>query len=120
MATTATLTERFTMATKLVPVEIDVDLNTRTIKVSPDPFRVSKREKEEVIWICKQQHKHDHNKCFLVHFGEHGSPFAGSTFVNHEARSGHAVVQPDFNKLYKYTVWVPGCEPLDPQGGVTP
>ncbi len=120
MATPATAMAKQTAATKLVPIEIGVDAIARKVTVNPGTFWVSKGEKEEVQWVCRQQHKHEHNKCFLVHFGEHGSPFAGSAFVDHEVRSGHAVVQPDLNKLYKYTVWVPGFDPADPDGGVKP
>jgi len=118
MAAPATATEKYTPTPKFVPIEIHVIKNK--VEVIPETFWVSKGAKEEAMWICKQEHEHGHNKCFLVHFGEHGSPFAGSTFVDHESRSGHAVVQHDATKTYKYTVWVPGCEPCDPQGGVTP
>lgn len=122
MGTAATTIDQKTETRILtIPIEIGLDpINPQKIKVTPDRFQVKKGAKEEVQWLCRLPHTHGHNRCFLVHFGEEGSPFAGSTFVDDGVRSGHAVVQPDENKFYKYTVWVSGYDPVDPYAGVTP
>jgi hypothetical protein len=118
MATPIKVTGQQTPKAK-IEVQIYVDPKTKTITVKPDPFWVRVSNLEEAMWLCMQPHKHGHNECFTVHFPEE-SPFSERAFANHGVRSGLAVVQPDKNKLYKYTVTVPRIGVLDPKGGVTP
>jgi hypothetical protein len=106
-------------ALKQVEVGINVDKSTNTITVKPDPCSLNSDAQEEVMWVCKQDHDHNHktNTCFMVHFiGT--SPFAKAAFTGPEAHSGCAVISPNKQSLYVYTVWVPGFEPR--QGGVKP
>jgi hypothetical protein len=103
-----------------VEVEIYMDPITKKIEANPETFYVSISKNEEVEFVCKQPHEHGRHKCFLVHFDEpQGSPFAEHTFKDHGARSGCAIVAHGDTE-YKYTVWVPGVEPLDPRGVVLP
>jgi hypothetical protein len=119
MATSARVTGRSTPGPK-VQVEIYVDPKTNKIVANPETFYVHLSKNEEVEWVCKRTHRHGRHKCFLLHFdGPQGSPFVEHTFKDHAARSGCAVV-PHGDTLYKYTVWAPGYEPLDPGGGVKP
>ncbi len=111
-----------------VLVRIGFDTDTKTIKVTPDPFWI--HPEEEVEWFCDLPHehnkKHDHN-CFTITFknkpssqAPQKSPFGESRFRGHGAHSGRAVVNPDINKLYDYSVDAPGFGSIDPQGGVKP
>lgn len=105
-----------------VAVVIELDPNGNIV-VHPDPFWVHKSEDEEVKWFCSLEHKHGdaNNPCFTVDF-KGNSPFECTTlFKGHHAHSGCArtSVQPDPNKLYKYSVTV-GDKTLDPGGGVKP
>ena len=106
-----------------VKVTIFADRKTKKITVDPDKFLVSKGKKEEVQWLCTQEHKHQSDMCFTVHFGKaNGSPFTKDTFKNHQVSSGlvHEKVEPSDTQFYEYTVTVPGVGVLDPKGGVTP
>lgn len=97
--------------TSPVPVQIYAD----PIRANPDTFWVSVSNKEEIEWQCMQNHQHGNGKCFTIEFQE--TPFPGRIFQDHGARSGLPVVPPG-DKLYKYSVTIPGKQPLDPQGGV--
>jgi hypothetical protein len=102
-----------------VIVVVCPDPTTKQIRVFPETFWISKSKKEEVLWICKQDHNHGPNACFSVHFEEE-SPFENRKFHDDWAMSGGPVVAPHPTKLYKYTVLVDGYPPLDPRGGVKP
>jgi hypothetical protein len=102
-----------------VIVVICPDPTTKQIRVFPETFWISKSKKEEVLWICKQDHNHGPKSCFSVHFEEE-SPFENRKFHDDWAMSGGPVVTPHPTKLYKYTVFVDGYPPLDPRGGVKP
>jgi len=102
-----------------VIVVIYPDPVTKQIKIYPETFWISKSRNEEVLWVCKQDHKHGRDACFSVYF-EEVSPFANKKFSDDWTTSGSSVVAADINKLYKYTVTVEGYPPLDPKGGVKP
>ena len=101
-----------------VVVAISTNPVTKQIEVSPQEFWVGKAEKQEVMWVCKQTHTHG-SDCFRAHFDE-GSPFVRTEFSKHLEMSGDQNPNAQLNKLYKYTVEVPGFAPLDPLGGVKP
>jgi len=108
-------------AQKEVTVEIDVDPKTKKITVKPDPFRVSFKAEQQVVWLCRNRSHDKHDSgCFTVEFLE--SPFAKSQSSKHQghgALSGRANVPPG-EKLYKYSVAVPDVGTLDPEGVVDP
>lgn len=94
-----------------IPVTITID-PSGAIKVSPQTFRVSKSNNEEVVWRCT-----DPSAYFTVDFGKDGSPFYESQFSSHSPCSGliRRDVLPDPGKNYKYTVRVDSLK-LDPDG----
>lgn len=120
MATPATTMEQ---KTAKKPIAIYIGVKGRDVTASLDPFWVSKSNKDEVQWFCTQSHNTHGQGCFTIRFdGPNGSPFETDTFLGHGACSKPVRndVQPDKEKLYKYTVTIPGYDPLDPHGGVTP
>jgi hypothetical protein len=116
---------------KDVLVEIGLDPQ-KNITVKPDPFKVSKKKEQQVVWKCTLNHEHGAGgvPCFTVDFNANegmldlkqhrsGTPFSNWHFCGHGAASGPAIVTPDETKLYKYTVSMNGNS-LDPKGGVDP
>jgi len=97
---------------------IRTDPETKQIEVFPEQFWVSRAEKQQVMWVCKQTHTHG-SDCFRAHFDE-GSPFTQTEFTEDLQLSGEHDSNAQLNKPYKYTVEVPGFPPLDPLGGVKP
>ena len=105
---------------KDVLVEIGLDVNGN-ITVKPEPFHVSKENKDQVVWQCIKSEKHEHGSsgrpCFTVDFNDkNGSPFSDWHFQDHGASSG---IVPDNIQLgsYKYTINMHGKK-LDPTGVV--
>jgi len=98
-----------------VVVVVLTDPTTKTIKVIPDEFWVTKGD-QEVMWVCKQNHTHQ-GDCFHAHF-DGGAPFKRVEFHKDMEFSGDQDGNAVPNKLYKYTVEIPGYKPLDPLGGV--
>lgn len=101
-----------------VVVMIWTDPVTKQIEVFPEQFWVSRAEKQQVMWVCKQNHTHG-SDCFRAHFDE-GSPLTQTEFTEDLQLSGEHDSNAQLNKLYKYTVEVRGFAPLDPLGGVKP
>jgi len=100
-----------------VVVEIKLDRDGK-ISVSLDPFYVHPKNKEQVVWVCTQNHEHKPQPpCFIVDFDPSDKPFDSAHFEGHPSQSGFATVQPHETKLYKYTVRMNG-KVLDPKGGV--
>lgn len=121
MATPSLAIPKKRTGTVAVVIEVDKQGN---IVVEPDTFWVSKSGEQEVKWFCAIAHNHEeHKPCFKVDFKDaENSPFEKPHFEHHHAHSGcvKSAVVPDQNKLYKYTVSMPGKAPLDPTGGVEP
>lgn len=123
------------MATpKIVPQSAPQDFRVHVgldekgnIKVDPDPFWIYRCEHEQVRWVCVQHHAHgdaDH-PCFTVDFDPKDNPgkpplFNNTHFEGHGALSDQPTEKATHKDLYKYTVRMPGKEPLDPNGGVEP
>jgi len=101
-----------------VVVMISTDPVTKQIEVFPEQFWVSRAEKQQVMWVCKQNHTHG-SDCFRAHFDE-GSPFTQTEFTEDLQLSGDHDPNAQLNKPYKYTIEVRGFAPLDPLGGVKP
>jgi len=101
-----------------VVVMIRTHPETKRIEVFPEQFWVSRAEKQQVMWVCKQTHTHG-SDCFRAHFDE-GSPFTQTEFTEDLQLSGEHDSNAQLNKPYKYTVEVPGFLPLDPLGCVKP
>jgi hypothetical protein len=103
----------------IITVQINVDPNKKEISVSLDPFEVSKGRKEQVEWVCGQNHGHDDPKgCFWVHFDKE-CPFDKKEAHFHKELSGPPNAASVIDKKYKYTVEIPGYPlypPLDPIG----
>ena len=95
------------------PVTITFDATGKPV-LTPDPFHVSKRAFEEVVWNCPS------GDYFTVDFGN-DSPFYESQFSKDCPCSGpvRRSVLFDPHKTYKYTVRVKG-QTLDPGGVVDP
>lgn len=103
-----------------VPVKINTDPKTKKITVSPDPFEVSKGNKEQVQWICGQNHDHNNPKgCFWIHFDKE-SPFDKKEFRKHMELSSPPNDASVIEKKYKYSVDIDGYPTLDPIGVVKP
>ena len=86
------------------------------ITVSPDPFRISKTNREEVEWVGAPNPA----ASFVVCFDE--TPFNAHDFHSGpHARSGRVRddVKPNSQKVYKYTVTANGYT-LDPGGIIDP
>lgn len=101
---------------KEVQVYILVDAATCEISVVPDKFRVSKKNLQEVRWICIPEQN------FSVDFNKNGSPFYETHFDQDNPCSGLAnrkVQALGDQKAYDYLVTVGNCT-LDPQGVVDP
>ncbi len=114
MATTAT-----SPSSREVIVTIHVEPGG-VIKVTPETFWVSKKENEEVRWVCKDAN--DPHPFFTVDFEKNGSPFYETQFSSEFPFSGlvrrEALPGP---KIYKYTVRVHEKNldrTLDPGGGI--
>lgn len=102
----------------LIRVEINVDPKNKTVTVSLDPFEVSKKQKDQVQWICGQNHQHDYQKgCFWIHFDQ-DCPFDKKEARFHEELSGPPNDSSVIDQKYKYTVEVHDYPPLDPLGVV--
>lgn len=84
------------------------------ITADPDQFCISKSNEDQVEWVPATP-----ATTFKVHFDE--SPFGRRDFDNVSSRSGKIRddVEPDPNKVYKYTV-KSGSETLDPTGIINP
>jgi hypothetical protein len=105
---------------KMANVIVKIALSSNGIHVTPDPFYISIKNNEQVVWECAghQNHGTPGSPCFTVDFNDAGgSPFSDWHFQNHGASSGPATVHPDDKKLYKYTVSMHGRS-IDPSGGV--
>ena len=102
-----------TQFSREVTVEISVHKVKPYVRVSLDPFYVSKDANQEVKWVAGKGVED-----FLVEFGD-DSPFYEKQFSNYAPLSGlvRRDVQPHDGKTYKYTVWV-GNLSEDPTGGV--
>jgi len=114
-------------------VLVKIGLNSAgNITVTPDPFYIRKGIDEKVVWLCTENHEHgtEASPCFTVDFNKNekilnvnknlpGSPFRDWHFCGHGASSGPAIVAPNEEKLYKYTVSMHG-KSVDPEGGVKP
>lgn len=85
---------------KIVRIQID---RTGTIKVVPETFEVSKKENEEVLWVCEDAN--DPHPYFTVEFEKNGSPFYETQYSSAAPCSGlvRREVLPS-PKVYKYTV----------------
>jgi hypothetical protein len=108
----------------VVKIVITYDPNeeeSKKITVSPSYFLVSKRECEQVEWVCEKAGQPGQpGPPFNVDFtGKFGSPFYESQFSDQVPFSGpvRRNVLPDENKNYEYTVRI-GKTLLDPGGGV--
>ena len=99
--------------TREVTVKISVHQDEPRIRLTLDPFYVSKDANEEVKWVAG-----DGVEDFLIEFGD-DSPFYEKQFSNYAPVSGlvRRNVQPHEGKTYKYTVRV-GNLVKDPTGGV--
>jgi len=101
-------------APKLAPcpreIVVTITIVNGQITVSPDPFHVSKRRNEEVVWFYN-------NGSFEVDFVE--SPFNDTQFTDQLPVSGlvRRNVLPSKTKHYKYTVTI-GAYSSDPDGQV--
>jgi hypothetical protein len=109
MATPLTITP----LSREVTVKISVHKAKPYVRVSQDPFYVSKDANEEVKWVAGKGVED-----FLIEFGD-DSPFYEKQFSNYAPFSGlvRRNVQPHDGKTYKYTVRV-GNLYEDPTGGV--
>lgn len=100
-----------------VQVYILIDPKSQKIsQVIPDPFRVSKKNLQEVRWICVPEQN------FSVDFASGDSPFYESHFDQDNPCSGLPQRRVDalgLQKLYKYTIKT-DYDSLDPQGAVDP
>lgn len=100
-----------------VQVYIIVNGLTGDISVFPDEFRVSKKNLQEVRWVCLPE------KDFSVDFKPStGSPFYETHFDQDNPCSGlpdRKVQAVGDQKVYKYSVTV-GNRTIDPQGVVDP
>jgi hypothetical protein len=118
----ATPEQVFVQGPKDILVEIGLDQNGN-ITVKPEEFRVSKQNKEQVVWKCIQSEKHEHGSggrpCFTVAFNDkNGSPFSDWHFQNHGASSGCVPDHvPHGPTSYKYTINMHGKK-MDPTGVV--
>ena len=119
MATAVKVVLDLPVHARTIPLTVGIyaDPTTKQISAEPDPFWISLRGREEVVWVCKREHVHGDDKCFTVDFGD-DSPFPESVFKDHGVRSGHPKAHVIKEMLYKYTVTVPGVGCVDPQGGV--
>ena len=116
--------------TKLSHVAVGLEPATKGIKVSRETFRVSKSKKEIAEWFCQRhlvEPDHVHGKgspCFTVVFDKkEGSPFTTDKYTSDKegyAYSDEVVVNPDYNNVYHYHVYMTGKTPLDPGGAVDP
>ncbi len=106
-------TPRMALSPRTVQVYIDVDTATKRINVVPTHFVIHKEQRQDVRWICIP------DLPFTVDFnGQNRSPFKEKTFNQDQPWSGLAVVNPDPNKVYKYTVSMVGYQVEDPDGVV--
>lgn len=94
-----------------VHVKITINQADGEIKVIPDPFHISKKNDQEVVFECEDPY-------FTVEFNKaNHSPFHGVLFTRQSPCSGLAVVTPDSKKVYEYTVEAFGKK-VDPGGVV--
>lgn len=112
--------EDFTAPDRPKPREVQVYILvnglTGDISVVPEQFRVSKKNLQEVRWVCLPE------KDFSVDFNKNGSPFCETHFDQDNPCSGlpDRKVQPlGDQRQYEYSVTV-GGRTLDPQGVVDP
>jgi hypothetical protein len=105
----------------VVKIVINYDPNaegSNKITVSPSYFIVSKRDCEQLVWVCEEAGLP--GPPFNIDFtGKFGSPFYETQFSDQVPFSGlvRRNVLPDENKNYEYTVRI-GKTLLDPGGGV--
>jgi hypothetical protein len=105
----------------VVKIVINYDPNAEEankITVSPSYFIVSKRDCEQLVWVCEEAGQP--GPPFNIDFtGKFGSPFYETQFSDQVPFSGlvRRNVLPDENKNYEYSVRI-GKTLLDPGGGV--
>jgi hypothetical protein len=96
--------------TKAKATLITISRKNHTISVEPEWPILSYYGRDNVIWIC------DGSFHFDVSFPTNKTPFSKARFTHDCAESGDIQFLPVENsaEVFKYTVYVPGAEPLDP------
>jgi hypothetical protein len=111
------------MAGPGAPIPVQIQTKGGIVKLSLDPFRISKSQHQQILWTIDDEKLH-----FNIEFTD-GSPFEYTQFSDLEPYSG--LVRRDVlgsPRYYKYTVTVtagstaagykPVGKPLDPGGVV--